>query len=170
MLFTYIHHSLASLSVLFKHKSFSFVTWVCSCVLIFWLKHLYILPNLQRPALEVHVLWWKTDIYSWNLSEKVSLMYENSFLIPLLCNLKHSSLYFIHNSIKSSDPLQSSPCFLKLIPGVLGRSVNFKKPKGFLCRRPVFPDYLSVSCDYDLTDKKKSQVNRKDIRKKYWIF
>ena len=38
--------------------------------------------------------------------------------------------------------------FLLLIPGLLGRSVNFKIPKRFLCRRPVFPNYLSFSCDY----------------------
>ena len=47
-----------------------------------------------------------------------------------------------------ADPFQSLPCLLKLIPGVLGRSVNFTIPKRFLCRRPVFPDYLSVSSDY----------------------
>ena len=37
-----------------------------------------------------------------------------------------------------------------LILGVLGRSVNFKIPKKFLCRGPVFPDYLPVSDDYGL--------------------
>ena len=61
-----------------------------------------ILPKLQKPALKVHVLWFKTGIYSCNLSEKVSLMYKNSFPIPLLYNLKNISRYFIHNSMKSS--------------------------------------------------------------------
>ena len=109
-------------------------------------------PKHHRLALKVHVLWCKTGIYSWNLSEKVSLMYEDSFPISLLCNLKYTSLYFIYNSVKSSCkwliPFRDSfqiP-FLKLIPGALFRSVNFKIPKRFLCRLPVFPDYLSVSC------------------------
>ena len=47
-----------------------------------------------------------------------------------------------------ADPLHCLPCFFKLILGPLGRSVNFEIPNRFLCRRPVFPDYLSVSCDY----------------------
>ena len=46
-------------------------------------------------------------------------------------------------------PSELAMFFRKLIPGVLGRSVNFKIPKRCLCRRPVFLDYLSISCDYD---------------------
>ena len=41
--------------------------------------------------------------------------------------------------------------FFNIDPRILGRSVNFKILKGFLCRRPVFLDYLSVSYDYDVT-------------------
>ena len=41
--------------------------------------------------------------------------------------------------------------FFNIDPSVLGRSVNFKMSKGFQCRWPVFPDYVSVSCDYDAT-------------------
>ena len=59
--------------------------------------------------------------------------------------------YNMKSSMQVTDPLQSLPCFLILIPDVLGRSVNFTIPKRFLCRRPVFSDYLSVSCDYDQT-------------------
>ena len=68
----YIHHSLASLSVLFKHKSLSFVNLnlFLHCVSIFWLGRLNILLRLQRPALNMHVIWSKTGIYIWNLSEK----------------------------------------------------------------------------------------------------
>ena len=33
------------------------------------------------------------------------------------------------------------PCFYEVIPGVLGRSVNFNIAYRFLLRRPVFPDY-----------------------------
>ena len=70
LLFKYIHHSLASLSVLFKHKSFSFANLSLLSLLfhhvsIFWLEHLYILPKLQGPALKVHVLWCITGIHGW---------------------------------------------------------------------------------------------------------
>ena len=44
--------------------------------------------------------------------------------------------------------LQGMNCFFEVIPVVLGRSVNFNTTQRFLLRRPVFPDYLSVSCDY----------------------
>ena len=55
----------------------------------------------------------------------------------------------VRKALASSYLLQSLPCFLILIPGVLDPSVNFRIPKRFLCRRPVFPDDISVSCDYD---------------------
>ena len=32
--------------------------------------YLHILPKLERPALKMHVLWCRTGIYGWNLSEK----------------------------------------------------------------------------------------------------
>ena len=94
------------------------------------MEHLHILPKLQRPALKVHVHWCKTGIHSCDISEKVCLMYEESFPIPLLCNLKY----------------KPSPSELAMF--LLVRSANFKIPKRFLCRLPVFPNYLSVSCDY----------------------
>ena len=68
----YIHHSLASLSVLFKRKSLGLVNLssFLHFVSIFWLGRLYILLRLQRPSLNMHVIWCKTGIYIWNLSEK----------------------------------------------------------------------------------------------------
>ena len=95
LLFTYIYLSLASLSVLFKRKSIDFVNLSLFLheVSIFWLEHFHILPKHQRPAFKLHVLWWKTGIHYWNHPEKVSLMYENSFPILLLCNLKYISFY-----------------------------------------------------------------------------
>ena len=42
--------------------------------------------------------------------------------------------------------------FSKVSLGVLSRSVNFKITWTLLFRRSVFPDYLSVFCDYDITD------------------
>ena len=102
LLLTYIHPFLASLSVLFKHKSLNFadLSLFLLHILIFWLEHLYILPKLQRPGCTYFGT--KPAFYSWNLSEKVSLMYENSNPIPLLCKLKYITLYFIHNNMESS--------------------------------------------------------------------
>ena len=81
------------------------LTWGCSFIafhyfdwniLTFW-------TNFKRPsALKEHTLWCKSGIYCWNLSEKVCLMYGNSFPILLPWNLKYISLYFTHNSVKSS--------------------------------------------------------------------
>ena len=85
--FEFIFHlSLASLSLLFKHESLNFVNFSLFLheVSLFWLEHLYILARLSKPALKVHLIWFKTDIYGWNLSEKVFLMYDDLFSIPLL--------------------------------------------------------------------------------------
>ena len=144
LLFTFIHLCLACLSVLFKSLSFVNLHLFLHDVSIFWLEHLYILSKLQIPALKVHLLWCRTLIYRWKLSEKVSLMFEDSFPIPLLCNLMYISLYL------SITAWKASAIFLKLILGVLARSVNFEIPKRFLCRWPVFPVNLSVSYDYGL--------------------
>ena len=79
-------------------------TWVCFCMTFqyFGWDIFIFYPKLQRPALKADVLWCKTGIYSWNLSEKLSLLYEDSSPVPHLCNLKYVSLNFIHNSMKSS--------------------------------------------------------------------
>ena len=100
LLFTYNHLSLASLSVLFKHK---LLICVCFCITFQsfdW--NIFILPELQRPPLKMHILWYKAGIYNWDLSEKVSLMYKDSFPIPPFSNLKYIGFYFIHNSMKDS--------------------------------------------------------------------
>ena len=142
LIFTYIYHSLASLSVLFKRKSLIFVnlTLLLHHVSIFSSESLYILPRPQTPVLKVRVFWCKTSIYCWNLSETLSLIYEDLLPVPLF------AIWSI-SAPSVADSLRSLPSILNLIPGILGRSVNLKIPKRFLCRRPVFPDYLSVSCD-----------------------
>ena len=105
VLFTYIHLSLANFSQLFKQKSLSFVNlsffFSMTCQYFGWNIFIFC-SKLPRTDLKVHVLWCKTGIYSWILSEKVSLMYETWFPIPLLYNLKYISLYFLHNSMNSS--------------------------------------------------------------------
>ena len=102
--------------------------------------------ELERPALEnVHTLVQRTDIFSSKFSAKVSLMLENPFLVSSLCKLNHIRLCFVQISTKSPAklliPFRESTVFFEVIPGVLGRSVNFNITKRFLLRRPVFPDY-----------------------------
>ena len=82
--------------------------------------------ELERSALEnAHTLVQKTDIFSCKFSVKVSLMLENPFLVPSLCKLNHISVCFIQISTKSAYSLLESNVFFEVIPGVLGRSVNF---------------------------------------------
>ena len=66
-------------------------------------------------------------------SNSTSLQFE--VYQTIFCPLWHEKL------LKVAYSLQNLPCSLKLIPGVLDRSVCFKIPKIFLCRRPLFPDY-----------------------------
>ena len=113
LLFMYIHHSLASLSVLFKHKSLIFVNLnlFLHCVSIFWLGRLNILLKLQRPALNMHVIWSKTGIYIWNLSEKsvvdVWRFITNSTSLqfqvyrPLFYTKEHEKLLQVANPLQS---------------------------------------------------------------------
>ena len=64
----------------------------------------------------------------------------NPFPVPCLCKLNHISVCFIQISTKINCkqliPFRESHVFFEVIPGVLGRSVNFN-----ILRRPVFPDY-----------------------------
>ena len=112
--------------------------------------------ELERQALKMHILWCRTDICSFKLSAKVSLMLDNPFPVPHLCKLNHISVCFIQISTKITCkqliPLRESHVFFEVIPGALGRSVKSKITWRFLLRRPVFPDYLSVSCDYAETE------------------
>ena len=100
---------------------------------------------LERPVLKMYILWCRTNICSCKLSAKVSLMLENPFPVPCLCKLNHISVCFIQISTKITCiqliPFRESNFFLEVIPGVLGRSVNFNITWRFLLRRPVFPDY-----------------------------
>ena len=81
-------------------------------------------------------------------------MLDNPFPAPSLYKLNHISVYFIQIARKSPTnrffPSGKAMFFFEVIPGVLGCSVNFSITKRFLLRPPVFPDYLSVSCDYDI--------------------
>ena len=60
----------------------------------------------ERTALEnVYTLVERTDIFSSNFSLKVSLMLDNPFLVPSLCQLNHISLCSIQISTKSPAKL-----------------------------------------------------------------
>ena len=155
LLFTYIYQSLIKLFVLFKHKSF-LLTWVCFCIAFqyFGWKIFTSCKNIRELEASLESacilvqnwhLWlesfWKSILGTRKIiSNSTSLQFE--VYQPLFNPYSHEKL------LQLADPLQSLPYFLILIPGVWGRSVNFKIPKRFLCRRSVFPDYLSVSSGY----------------------
>ena len=108
---------------------------------------------LESSALKMHILWCRTGICNCKLSAKVSLMLDNPFPVPSFCKLKHISVSFIQISTRSTCkqliPFRESHVFFEVILDVLGRQVNFNIKQRFILRRPVFPDYLPVSCDYD---------------------
>ena len=116
---------------------------------------LYILPSHHMNLREQHdwkilIRWCRTDICSCKLSAKVFLMLDNPFLVPSLCKLNHISVCFTQISTKSAYSLCES-CFFWNHPrcfGPLGKFQHNIKSSTFLLRRPVFPDCLSVSCDY----------------------
>ena len=57
------------------------------------------------------ILWCRTDICSCKSPAKVSLMLDNPFLVPSLCQLNHMSLCFIQISTKFAYSLQGKQCF-----------------------------------------------------------
>ena len=79
-------------------------------------------------------------------------MLDSPFPVPSRCKLNHISVCFIQIrtkiTYKQLISFRESDVFFKVIPGVLGCSVNLNIIQRFLLRRAVFPDYLSVSCDY----------------------
>ena len=116
----------------------------------------FILPShhMNLKDQNAHSLVQRTDIFSCKFSAKVSLMLENPFLVPSLCRLNHISLCFIQISTKSPakllSPFREGTAFFEVIPGVLGRSVDFNVAWRFLLRLFVFPDYpflvTMISC------------------------
>ena len=75
-------------------------------------------------------------------------MLEDTSPNPFICDLKRISFYLIHENYRKhlqvADHLQSKPCFLKMIPGVLGHSVYIKTPQSLLCRRPDGPFLVTM--------------------------
>ena len=117
----------------------------------------FVLPshhmNLRDQPWKMLIFWvHRTDIFSCKLSVKVSLMLDNPFLVPYLCNLSHINLCFIQISTKSPAKL--------LIPS--GRAGFFwRHPRCFgplgqfqhnikISIKTTHVSRLSVSCDYGL--------------------
>ena len=104
--------------------------------------------------MKVHILWCKTVINSWSLSEKLPLtlkimkIHFQFHFFAIWSNSTSILLLLVWKALASNQLLKSLPSFSKLIPSVLGHLVNVKIPERFLCRRSVFSDFLSVSCDY----------------------
>ena len=92
------------------------------------------------------IRWCRADICSCKISAKVSLILDNPFLVPSLCQLNHISLCFIQISTNTAS-LQGKQCFFEAIPGVLGRSVIFKHNIKISIKTACV-SRLSVSYDY----------------------
>ena len=100
------------------HQEF-FIYVLCSCPSL----------KLERKALKMHIIWFKTDICSGKISANVSLMLGNPFLVPFLCKFKHISVYFMLNSMKINRPPNSwSPkaTLFKVIPWCFEPFDNFQ--------------------------------------------
>ena len=98
-------------------------------------------------------LWCRTDICSRKFSAKVSLTLDNPFPVTSLCKLNHISVCFIQISTKITCklliPFRESHVFFEVIPGVLGRSVDFNINIE-ISIETARVSKLSVSCDYDV--------------------
>ena len=132
LLFTYIHPFLASLSVLFKHKSLSFVNlgFFLLHISIFWLEHLYILPKIQRPGCTYSGA--KLAFYSWNLSQKDPwfMKIHIQFNLIAVWSISPSILLIIAwRAPESGWSATELPVFLKIDPHTFGTCSKFQDNK-----------------------------------------
>ena len=106
-------------------------------IFIFW-------PNLRGQPHKCTYFSAKLACIAGIFLKKVSLMYEHSFPIPFPCNLNYFSLYFIHDSMKSSCkyliPLKPSHV-LKTDPQYFGL---FSKFQGEISMQTAFFHKLSL--------------------------
>ena len=110
---------------------------------------LYILPshhmNLRDQPWRLedahNIRWCRTDIRSCKLSAEVSLMLDNSFLVPSLCILNHISVCFIQISTKwpvnSLFPI-GKVMFFWSYPRCFGPFGKFQHNKDFYYDGPCF--------------------------------
>ena len=150
LLFTYIHLSSATFSVLFKHKSLSFVNFILSCMAFQYFvgTSLYLATNFRdqprRCTYFVAKLTFIAGIFLKKYPWCMKIHFQFDF-IPIWSIWASILSIIAWKTLASGWSPSELAVFLKLILGVLGRLVNFKIPKRFLCRWLKFPDYLSVS-------------------------
>ena len=105
--------------------------------------------KLKGPVLEMHLIWCRTGICSWNLSVEGFFDLDDPLWVSFFCNLKYISLCFIQNSIQVTSkwliPLSTRHIILKWSPVFLGRSLNSNITYKFLSGLPVFRDYLLLT-------------------------
>ena len=89
---------MSSLSVLLRHKSLNYgnfslelhdvpiFRWESDISGTLSLYSADTCLKLERSALEIHILYCRTDVCSWNLPVEVSFMLDDSFSVPFLCN------------------------------------------------------------------------------------
>ena len=109
----------------------------------------YIFSRLQRPALKVYIRLCKTGIYSWNLSENVYFLHEDSFLHFIHFFAMWSISAFMLSVIAWKAPASSwSPSKLVMLfknyPRCFGPFGKFQNTVEISSRRPLFSDYLFV--------------------------
>ena len=119
---------------------------------------LYILPshhmNLRDQPWKMLILWCRTDICSCKFSAKVSLMLNNSFLVPSLCKLKHISLCFIQiiqNHLQNCLFPSGKAMFFWSHPRCFGPLGKFQHNIK-ISIKTARVSRLSASCDYGYTD------------------
>ena len=76
------------------HIRYFFFSYILFCPAVIWTWETSI------EDWKMFIRWCRTDICSCKVSEKVSLMLENPFLVPFLRKLNHISVCFIQISTK----------------------------------------------------------------------
>ena len=136
----------------YSYMAFQYFSWN----LTHWYFIFIFCPHLRYQSWMCNHFGGNSGMYRLNLCQKVFLKYEDSFSIPLLWKLSKSAsiLSIITWKVPASSWSTSEPAiFSKTIPSLLGRLENFKIPWRFLCRRPAYPYYFSVSYNYVVTIK-----------------
>ena len=128
LIFTYIHHFLASFSELFKHKSLSFVnlSLFLRDISVFWFDHFYNLAQTSKTSLEVTLHLYLESFW------KTFFMHEDSFSIHFftIWSISAFILSMIAWKALAIGWSPSEPAiFLKIDPGCLGPFVKFQNTK-----------------------------------------
>ena len=135
---------------------FFLLTWACSCIAF-----QYFGWKIFRSCLNFRGQSWKCAYFGAKLAFITRIFLKNypwymkvhfQFYVFAIWSIPASILPIIAWKAPANSWSPSElAMFLILIPSVLGRSVNFKIPKRFLFRLPVFPDnsifLITIACD-----------------------